>query len=156
MDFAYFVITLIPAALIFTIIYWLVRLLVILSHIGLRSLPDPLLVPAAIVLMVAGFLIQVFIVLGWAAYVAVWTIAAADRATYAWMYLLTGFILVVGPFSWLASRESHTDQVEQEEPKANGARLYLVISAAGFLVFYFYPALMRTLYGWFLRWLLTR
>lgn len=108
--------------------------------------------PLTIVLMIIGFVIQLYVILWWDAYVLTKTFIISYDATYRWLYVTTGFICAVGPLGYMASKEANMNREAGEQGTGLGTCLFLIICMAGYWVFYFFPSLMLPPYGWFLRW----
>lgn len=156
MRFLYFAITLFLAGFIFTWVYSLAvgPLVMLIGGLGSRFENSRLLMPAVFVLLAVGFVIQVFIILWWDAYVVTKTILISRQADYPWLYVVFGFIFAVGPLGYMASKEAQMDRAAGDPGtnKGTGTCLFLTICLTGYFVFYFFPKLMDLPYGWFLSW----
>ncbi len=96
------------------------------------------------VLVALAIFVQAFLILGWDAYTLTRSIYFSQGHT--WLYVGFGFFATIAPLGYMASRE---------DPNAGpqtGSCIYLLLAVIGYWVFYFSPALMFALYGWFLNW----
>ena len=98
-------------------------------------------------LLVAAFIGQLYILCGWAAYVAARTLVTTSReaVTQDWIYYVTAFFLLLGPLSYMASKEP--------EGGSTGTVIHTLAAGLAFLLFCIWPSLMAIPYGWFLRWI---
>ena len=101
-------------------------------------------------LFVLGFFVQAFLILGWDAYAVSKTVLAMHHQTvqHPWLYVAFGFLATIAPLGYMASQEPP----EPGGAPALGSCIFLLLAIVGFWVFYLYPPLMFTLYGWFLNW----
>lgn len=97
--------------------------------------------------MVVGFLVNVYILSGWSAYVASRASAysSAPDVTHSWVYYIVGFFLCHGPLGWMASKEDRDGSF--------GRMIHIGIAMVMYILFSIWPILMEWPYGWFLTWI---
>jgi len=98
-------------------------------------------------LMGVIFLANLYILLGWVAYVASRALvySSAPEVSHKWIYYVVGFFLCHGPLGFMASKEG---------PEASSQScLFIMIAMIMYILFSIWPTLMFWLYGWFLGWI---
>jgi len=93
------------------------------------------------------FLVSVYILSGWSAYVASRALvySSSPGVTHKWVYYVVGFFLCHGPLGFMASKEG---------PEAGPQScLFITIAMVMYILFSIWPTLMFWPYGWFLRWI---
>lgn len=111
---------------------------------------SPLAYPAFTVALLA----QLYFWGMWAAYCAALAVVRASHpdVTHTWLYYVVAFLFVTAPIGYLASKEQSSVASAQEgRGIQRGSTLYSAFAILAFLAFSFWPALMTTPYGWFIR-----
>jgi hypothetical protein len=98
-------------------------------------------------IMAIMFLLNVYILCGWSAYVALRALvySSAPAVTHRWLYFVVGFILCHGPLGFMASKEG--------PESSSGSCLHICIAMAAYVLFCIWPKVMVWPYGWFLGWI---
>ena len=97
-------------------------------------------------IMGIAFLVNVYIISGWSAYVAsqVITYSQAPGVIHIWLYFVIGFLSCYGPLGFMASKEG---------PEGSpSSRLFIAIAMVAYIIFCIWPKMMVYPYGWFLNW----
>jgi hypothetical protein len=95
-------------------------------------------------IMGLAFLIEVYIISGWSAYVASRAVvySQAPEVTHRWLYFVVGFLLCHGPLGFMAAKEG---------PKGSSSScLFITIAMVVYVIFCIWPKMMVFPYGWFL------
>ncbi len=87
----------------------------------------------------------------WAAYCAALVVArtAHPEVTHTWLYYAVAVQSVLTPIAYLAAKERASAQSQREiQGITSGTLLYSGVAIVAFVVFVFWPGLMRVPYGW--------
>jgi hypothetical protein len=82
---------------------------------------------------------------GWSAFAAYRAVrfAAMPEVSWDWLYYLTGFFLLIGPFAYMAA--------DAPNDKRDGSCLFTLAAALAYVLFCIWPRLMTAPYGWMIR-----
>jgi hypothetical protein len=87
----------------------------------------------------------------WAAYCAALAVsrAAYPEVTHSWFYYAAALLSVVLPLAWLRGKEREMASSQRHARFVDaGTALYSSVAIVAFVVFVFWPGVMRTPYGW--------
>ncbi len=130
-------------SIIFPFIYSLI--IIPISKLLITSISEKesknIIVQAIVILI---FLINVYILSGWSAYVAfhVLMYTSLPGIPNVWLYYTVGFFLCYGPLGYMAVKGRLGEDIN--------SILYIIIAMIAYIIFLIFPILMKLLYGWFL------